>query len=107
MDISTVQAIKAAIVSTTGLPRDALHIYVGLTTLILVAIIWRKSLGSIAPWLVVLFIALVGELIDMGDDLLSFGYWRWAASVKDMFNTLFWPTVLLLYTRFCGSSRRP
>lgn len=107
MDISTVQAIKAAIASTTGLPRDALHIYVGLTTLLFVAIVWRKSLGSLAPWLVVVFIALAGELIDLGHDMLSSGSWRWTASVKDLFNTLFWPTVLLLYTRFCRPARRP
>ena len=30
MDISTTQSLKLAIVSATGLSRDALHIYVGM-----------------------------------------------------------------------------
>ncbi len=107
MDISTVQVIKSAIASTTGIPRDALHIYVGLTTLLFVAIVWRKSLGAFAPWLAVVFIALLGEFIDMGHNILSWGSWSWKASVKDLFHTLFWPTVLLLYTRFCRPDQRP
>ncbi len=101
METSTAQAIKLAIVQTTGLPKDALHIYVGLTVLLTVAAILRKPLRSIAPWLVVLIVALSGELIDMRDDIASLGYWRWGASLHDVLNTIFWPSVILVLAR-CG-----
>ena len=100
MDVSTVQAIKSTIVSVSGFPRDALHVYAGLSIFLFSAFLWRRSLGSVAPWLVVLLLALIVELIDMGNDIMNLGRWRWGASFKDLFNTLFWPTVLLLYSRF-------
>jgi hypothetical protein len=99
MEISTVQAIKLAIVSATGLSKDALHIYVGLAVLLAAAAILRKPLRSIIPWLVVLIVAVSGELVDMHDDIASLGYWRWGASLHDVLNTLFWPTVLVLLAR--------
>ena len=106
MDISSVQVIKSAIVSATGLSRDALHIYAGLAAHLCSAAIWRRPLGSVAPWLLVLGLALIVELVDMGNDIVTLGSWRWAASLEDVFNTVFWPTVLLLYFRFCGPDRK-
>ena len=99
MQTSAVQHAKLAIISTMGLSKDALHIYVGLAAFLVTAIVLRKSLRSIAPWLVVVAIAVAGELIDMRDDIYSFGYWRWRASLHDVLNTLFWPTVLFLHAR--------
>ena len=100
METSTAQAIKLAIVSVTGLSKDALHIYDSLAVLLTTAAVLRKRLRSIVPWLVVLAVAISGELIDMHDDIMSLGYWRWGASLHDVLNTLFWPTVLLLLARF-------
>lgn len=100
METSTVQSIKLAIISTTGLSKDALHIYVGLAIFLVAAIVLRKPLRSVVPWLLVLAVVVAGELVDMRDDILSLGYWRWGASVHDILNTLFWPTVLLLLARF-------
>ena len=95
MDISTTQSLKLAIVSATGLSRDALHIYVGLAAyLTLIAVIrgFRPYIG----WLGVFIIACAGEWVDRRDDLESLGYWRWQASAHDILNTLFWPTALTL-----------
>lgn len=100
METSTAQAIKLAIVQATGLSKDALHIYVGLAVLLTAAVILRKPLRSIVPWLVVLAVVVSGELFDMRDDIASLGYWRWGASLHDVLNTLFWPSVLLLLARF-------
>ena len=100
MDASTLQSLKLGIISATGLSRDALHIYVGLTLLIAASCITRKSLGSLSNWLVVLAGASLIELFDLMDDKTSFGYWRWGASLHDIANTLFWPTVLVVAYRF-------
>jgi len=100
METSAVQSIKLAIVSCAGLSKDALHIYVGLSVFFVTAIVLRKPLRSIIPWLAVAAVAIAGEVLDMRDDITSLGYWRWKASLHDVLNTLFWPTVLLLLAKF-------
>ena len=100
MTTSSVQAIKLAVVSATGLSKDTLHVYVGLSIFLLAVFITRKPLRSLAPWLAVLSVALLGEALDMKDDVSSLGYWRWLASLHDVINTVFWPSVLLAIARF-------
>lgn len=95
MEISTAQSIKLAIVSATGLSKDALHIYVGMGVFLTLIAFARRS-GPYIGWLVVFVIACAGEWVDRRDDLESLGYWRWQASVHDILNTLFWPTALTL-----------
>ncbi len=107
METSTTQAIKLAIISATGLSKDALHIYVGLTTQLTAAAILRKPLRSIISWIMVLTLTVAGEMVDMRDDIATLGYWRWEASLHDVLNTIFWPSVLLILARcgiFCGTS---
>jgi hypothetical protein len=94
MEISTPQAIKVAIISLTGLSRDALHIYGGLAIFILVAA-FGKKLRIYLAWLTALTVALAVEASDAHDDLAWFGHWRWQESLHDVINTLFWPSVLM------------
>jgi hypothetical protein len=100
MEVTALQTIKLLVVSVTGLSRDALHTYTGLTTLFLAALILRKPLKSMIPWLIVLAVGATGEIIDMYDDMILRGYWKVNSSMHDMLNTLFWPTVILLLARF-------
>lgn len=95
MDASTTQTTKLAIVSATGLSKDALHIYVGMAVYLTLIVLVRRF----RPWialLAVLLIACAGEWVDRRDDIASLGYWRWQASVHDILNTLFWPTAITL-----------
>jgi hypothetical protein len=100
MQTSPVETLKLAIVAVTGLSKDTLHVYVGLATFVLAALLLRKPARSIVPWLFVLAIAILGEIVDMHEDLRILAYWRWLDSLHDIVNTLFWPTVLLLLARF-------
>lgn len=100
METSTVQAIKLLIVAATGMSKDALHIYFGLAFFLVVAAVAKRPISSWLPWSAVLFVAVLGEIVDMRDDLLSLGHWRWAASVHDIFTTLLWPTVFLVLARW-------
>ncbi len=97
---SIIQSFKLTLVSTLGLSKDALHIYVGLGVFIIVSLLFKKPLRSWLPWCFVLAAACLGELVDMRDDLNSFGHWRWQASLHDIVNTLFWPTVFFGLARF-------
>lgn len=96
--MSAVQAIKLAIVSTSGLSRDALHIYVGMAMFLAVAVSTRRVRPYFA-WLSVLALACLGECLDWRDDLADLGYWQWRDSLHDVLNTLFWPTVIMLMWR--------
>lgn len=100
MVITTTQAIKTTIIVATGLSRDALHIYLGLAVLLLAVALLRKPLRSLVPWGVVWVVSILGELLDMRDDFVVYGYWRWDASVHDVLNTMFWPSVLMLLARY-------
>jgi hypothetical protein len=103
MDISIAQSIKLAIVSATGLSKDALHIYLGMAVY-LTLIVGTRRFRPYLGWLAVFIIACAGEWVDRRDDIGSFGYWRWQASAHDVLNTLFWPTVLtLLWLLKCRS----
>ena len=99
MKTSAFQSAKLAIISAAGLPKDALHIYVGLAVFLSVAVILRRPLRSLLPWFAVVAVACAGELLDRRDDLATLGRWRWDASLHDVVNTLFWPTVLLILAR--------
>ena len=97
---SFVQSLKLDIVGLTGLSKDALHVYTGLIVWLLAAALFRRSIATLRPWLAVLVVAVGIEAFDAFDDWVDLGRWRWKASLHDIVNTLFWPTVLALLARF-------
>lgn len=99
MSLSVFQTSKLSLVAMTGLSKDALHVYFGLAIFLAVSLLLRKPLRTLLPWLVVLCAACAGELLDMRDDLRLLGHWRYMASLHDLVNTMFWPTVLALLAR--------
>jgi len=100
VETSLTQALKLAIVSATGLSKDALHIYAGLALFLLAAVLMRNRPSLAVPWCVVLLAALLAEALDLRDDIASMGHWRWAASLHDVLNTIFWPSVLTVLVYF-------
>lgn len=99
-DSSFVQSLKLDIMGFTGLAKDALHIYVGLGVWLLAAALFRRSITTLRPWLAVLVVACVIEAFDAFDNWVQFGRWNYLASLHDVINTLFWPTVLALLARY-------
>jgi hypothetical protein len=94
------QSVKLAIIAASQLSRDSLHVYVGLTTFLVAAWLFRRNVRSYAPLLAVVVVAVLIEVVDLRDDLITRGRFRWWASAHDFANTLFWPTVLLLVARY-------
>ncbi|XDF34514.1 hypothetical protein RBH89_20215 [Paracidovorax avenae] len=99
METTLVQSLKLAIVSVTGLSKDALHIYVGISIFLIIRLFSQKYADTFLPVAVVLTIACIGEFLDMRDDIDSLGYWRWGASLHDVVNTALWPLVLSIFMR--------
>ena len=99
------EAIKAAVAAWTGLERDALHIYAAILIQIGAAALFRRTLASPWPWLVVLAFALTNEWLDMNRDNLI-EPWEEAAALHDLWNSMLLPTLLLLVARFAPGLMR-
>ena len=91
---------KSWIVTATDLSKDALHIYFGLALFLLVRLAWRGRGGWIAAWLAVLAMACGGEWLDLTAEYSRAAIQPDAAHWHDIWNTMFWPTVLLLVGRW-------
>jgi len=85
----------------TGLDRDSLHIYGAIGSQLLVALISRRPLASVWPWLGALVVTLANEY----GDLSQFESWSdvypsfWEAVYQDIWNSMLLPTVLMLIAR--------
>ena len=94
--------VKQSVVLFTGLDMDALHVHVGILAQVGVALLMRRSLASLWPWLVLLAAALANEYYD-----LTYEIWpadarerQYMESVRDVWNTMLMPTLLLFLCRF-------
>ena len=97
--MSPLQQTKFFIVDHVHLAKDALHIYVALALFLGSAALFRWPLKSWRPLAVVLAAALIGEAWDLRDSLAYGTRIELGANLKDIVNTLFWPTVLVLLAR--------
>lgn len=88
--------LKHALADDTGFPDTILHIHGGLLILVLARVISRRSLATFIPFAVVVALELLNEVIDR----ITHGSWRWSDTISDVCNTLFWPLVISLGTRF-------
>jgi len=98
---------KDLISQYTGLERDALHIHLALFVYLLAALLFRRSPRSPLPWLVVFGIELANEAHDLWVNWGAPWSWSLGEGAKDLWNTMLWPTVLLLVGRYGGLVRRP
>lgn len=102
------QEFKLLLEAYTGLDKDALHIHAALLLYFLALFAFRQTRRSRFPWLFVLAFELVNETLDLweqsiaGTDLTWWDAWVGgrAEAAKDLWNTMLWPTVLLLIGRY-------
>ncbi len=103
-------AFKMNVVETTGLAKDALHIYVGVGVYLLCLVVLRpiiKSQGirSFIALIVVTCIALLGEYLDNRDTIESLGLTglsreQITASIRDLINTCMLSYVLFALNKW-------
>jgi hypothetical protein len=110
------QNLKVLVEQYTGLDKDALHIHIALLVYLLAMVVFRQSRRSRFPWLVVLLLELTNETLDLRRNYLDLGrpqdlaLLSWRESVKDLWNTMLWPSVLLVvgrYTKLFAPKPRP
>ncbi len=87
---------------STGLDRDSLHIYAGVGVQLAVAFLLRRSLASPIPWLFVAAVALANEYYDYAfvPEALHGNPDYYEEAVRDVWNTLLLPSVLLVIAKF-------
>ena len=90
------QLFKEFMIGTTGLGKDALHVYAGLILFIGVRVIWRRRGGWVLGWLAALAAALFVEWLDIRTEISEYNLRPDAEHWKDIWNTMFWPSVLLV-----------
>lgn len=96
--------LKTELTELFFLSRDALHIHIGLGIYVLAMLIFRRGPASLVPWLVVMAFELINEILDT-----FHGHHIWfdaVGAVRDVGNTMLWPTVALLMARWFGRKRR-
>jgi hypothetical protein len=94
------QQFKTSVVDATGLSKDALHIYFGLALFIGVRLVWRGRWGWLAAWCAALAMTLTGEWLDLRGEALAGALQPDSAHWHDVWNTMFWPSVLALIGRW-------
>lgn len=95
MDYVTLKNAVASLITPAN--QDALaHVHGGMTVLLLARLITRRSLATPIPLVCVAVLELINECADR----YNHGVWRWPDTIADIFNTLFWPTVLFIGLRW-------
>lgn len=104
--MSPMQQVKWVLAEHLHLSKDSLHIYVAMTLFLGSALLFRWPIKSWRPWLLVLVAALIGEAWDLRDSLVYDTRIRLVSNLKDVLNTIFWPTVLMMLARWTRVLRR-
>jgi hypothetical protein len=104
--MSPLQQSKLWVMDLVDLPKDALHIYVGLFVFLAVAVIFRRPIAGRVPILAVLAVAFAGELWDVIDTINAHERIYWWRNWHDVWNTMFWPAILFLLARYTRLFRR-
>ena len=85
---------------TSGLDMDSLHVHVGVLAQVAVAFVLRLKLSSPWPWLAVAAAVVANEYYDFQYEVWPTREEQFFESVKDVWNTMLLPTVLLLLARY-------
>lgn len=96
-------AYKIQLIDHVGLTNDAMHIHASLLLLFGSAFVLRRRPDSLWCWLIVLIFELFNEYADVGGN--APGEATLQASLHDIYNTMFWPTLILLFGWFLFPKR--
>jgi hypothetical protein len=96
---------KQSVVDVVGVSNDAMHIHGSLLLLFGSALLLRRRPDNILSWLFVFGLELFNEYADLhgqtaGEDSIK-------AGLHDIYNTMFWPTLILLFGWYFFPKRLP
>ena len=88
---------KIWLIETVGLTNDAMHVHGSLLILCVSAVVLRRRPDSPWCWLIVFIAELFNEYADLRG--AAAGEATIGAALHDVYNTMFWPTELLILGR--------
>lgn len=97
--MSPLQSTKFWLMQHLGLAKDALHVHVGLILFVGSALLFRWPVRSWKPWAAALAATLLGEAWDLRDSLAYDTRIDLWANLHDVWNTMLWPSLLLILAR--------
>lgn len=92
--------LKDWLVDYLRLTKDALHIYVALGIFFGTCLTFGWKVRDWKPLACVFAAAILGEIVDLSINLERRGIYAIRASLKDVFNTMLAPTIILLLARY-------
>jgi hypothetical protein len=95
---------KTRLVEYVGLTNDAMHVHGSILILFVSAMILRRRPDSPWCWLIVLAAELFNEYADLKG--LAPGEASIDASIHDLYNTMLWPTIIVILGRFLFPPKR-
>jgi hypothetical protein len=87
----------------TSLHQDALHIYAAVLVQLAAAALVRRPIAHPLPWLILLAVLSANEAMDLRETEKAIEQWQIAGGLRDLFNTMAVPTLLLLAARYAPS----
>lgn len=90
---------KSFIETNIGIDNDLFHVIAGPVVQVLAALVLRRSVQRIAPWLVVLVLELLNEWHDLATETWPVRNMQYGEGLKDILLTMMLPTIVLLLTR--------
>ncbi len=98
-------ALKTDLAVLLGITKDALHIHIGLAIFLGLLLLLKRSPASLLAWLGVLGFELANELMDIFHWHAGAFSFELGDSLKDIANTMAWPTVALICFRVANAQR--
>ena len=98
-------AIKTDLATFLGISKDALHIHIGLAIFFGLVLLFRRRPNSLLPWLGVLAFEIANELFDIFHWHNGGFSFETGDVVKDIVNTMVWPTVAMVTLRFLAARK--
>jgi len=91
--------IKEWMSLTAGISMDALHVHAGILIQLLAALVLRRSIASLWPWIAVLAVVIANEYYDLAYDTWPTRDEQFAESIRDCWNTMLLPTLFFVLAR--------
>lgn len=92
--LSFILHAKTFVTESTHIQRDALHVHIGIGVFLIMAFVFRGPRRFFHAWLVLVAVTLAGEAFDTIGRLSDGQRFYLPGFLKDIVNTLLWPTVL-------------
>ena len=92
--------VKEFLEHWSGLDMDSLHVHAGVLGQIAAALVLRRPIRSVIPWLLVLVAAFANEAYDFQYEIWPDRDVQLQGGIRDIWNTMLLPTLLLALARF-------